>query len=667
MSEPIRASNSGIRGQTETTISSGFWQKYQRLVNEKVLPYQWRALNDEIEGAPKSHSIENFRVAAGMSNSEYQGMVFQDSDLAKWIEAVGHALRYAKKQSASPSESVKQLETRVRETVQLVTAAQQPDGYLNTYFTVKEPDLRWTNLRDAHELYCAGHMIEAAISVFEAIGDRQLLDAMVRFADHIDATFGGEQGKKPGYPGHQEIELALVKLYRLTGEKRFLTLAQYFIDERGRSPNYFEIEANEPQYRPIWDFDDGDHSYRQAHAPVREQSDAVGHSVRAMYQYIAMADLALETGDTSLREACERLWDSTTRRRMYVTGGIGSSRHGEAFTADFDLPNDTVYAESCAAIGLFILSNRMAALTGDARYPDVGERAMYNGVISGLSLDGTAYFYVNPLDVHPEYCDSSGTYEHVKYRRQPWYGCACCPPNIARIIASLGDYTCRTSGSTLYIDHFYAGAVRAEPAGGPIRLRLEGDYPWNGDLTFTVDEAHGTESTIAIRVPGWCSEPQLSVNGDATEIGTVTRGGYAHLRRVWSVGDRVRLVLPMPVRVIEADPRVRADFGRVSIQRGPLVYCLESVDNGRDLHTATLSSDPKFEVEHRPDLLGGVTVITAAGYTFDRTKATSSGELYRAVSESTHLSPCELTFVPYFAWSNREEGEMVVWVRQEGR
>ena len=637
--------------RVSATIRSGFWRHYQQLDYASVIPYQWRALNDQIEGAPPSHSMENFRIAAGLSDGEYDGMVFQDSDLAKWIEAAGYALENAGRDPDFPTEVRSSLEAWVREAVSIIAAAQQADGYLDTYFTVKEPDRRWTNLREAHELYCAGHMIEAGVAVFRGTGDRTLLDVVVRLADYIGSVFGDAPGKTPGYPGHQEIELALVKLYRATGEDRFLDLARYFIDARGGDPNYFDVEAESKDFLQIWGFT-RDHEYQQSHRPVREQKDAVGHSVRAMYQYIAMADIALETGDEALASACRELWSSTTERRMYVTGGIGSTRHGERFTTDYDLPNDTAYAETCAAIGLFIFANRMARLDNDARYADVAERALYNGVISGLSLDGEAYFYVNPLEVDPVVCDTNGTHSHVKYRRQSWYGCACCPPNVARILASLGDYVAHAGGNRLSLDLFANSDVHAELDPGVFSVELRGGYPWDGSIVVTVTEAPPTDAELAVRLPGWCESPAVRVNGQPVELDSIASKGYAVLGRRWTEGDRLELDLPMSVRTVNADPRARADIGRAAIMRGPLVYCLEQADNGPNLHAAVLGSEEEFTAEHRDELLGGVTVVSAPG------------KLLSATSEPPVFADAPLTFIPYYAWANRDPGEMIVWVRE---
>jgi len=389
----------GTLGQTvkplqpsQVRIEDPLWSRVEHLVREVVIPYQYEALHDRIPNVEPSYAIRNFRIAAGLEEGEFGGMVFQDSDVAKWLEAVGYSLM------AHPDP---ELEWRADEVIDLVAMAQHPDGYLNTYFTVKEPGKRWTNLLDCHELYCAGHMIEAAVAYYLATGKRKLLEVVCKFVDHIDTVFGDGEGKLPGYDGHQEIELALVKLYGVTGDEKHLRLAKYFIDKRGTEPHFFLQEWERrggishwgKVKRPV------NLEYHQAHKPVRDQDVAVGHAVRAVYMYTAMADLARLTRDESLLAACDKLWNNIVTRQMYITGGIGSTHHGEAFTFDYDLPNDTVYAETCASIGLIFFASRMLQLRARGEYADVMERALYNTVLAGMAQDGRHYFYVNPLEV----------------------------------------------------------------------------------------------------------------------------------------------------------------------------------------------------------------------------------------------------------------------------
>ena len=383
-------------GVRQIMIRDPFWDPLREIIRSRAIPYQWLALNDALPGTEPSGCLRNFRIAAGKETGVHHGFVFQDSDASKWLEGVAYSLL---------SHPDPELERKADEAVETMIAAQQPDGYLNTYYTITAPDRRFTNLRDNHELYCLGHMIEAAVAYHRATGKTALLEAAERYADLADRTFGPEPEKKHGYPGHPEAELALIRLFAHTGNERYLRLARYFVDARGREPLYFREEerlnGNGRYY-----FADGPlgYAYCQADKPVLEQQEAEGHAVRAMYLYSAMADLARLTGDPGLRAACRRLWDSVTERRMYITGGIGSSPYGEAFTFDYDLPNDTAYAETCAAIGLVFFARRMLLLEPEGKYADVMERALYNCVLSGMQLDGRSFFYVNPLEVWPENC-----------------------------------------------------------------------------------------------------------------------------------------------------------------------------------------------------------------------------------------------------------------------
>ena len=423
------------------------------IIIEDTLKYQWEALNDHVEGAPKSGAINNFRIAAGEISGEYYGRVFQDSDLAKWLEAVSYSLALKNNE---------ELEGLMKEAIDLVVKAQWKDGYLDTYFTINEPTKRWSDLRDKHEMYCAGHMIEAAVANYEVTGDETLLNVARRLADHLCSMFGPEPEKRHAYPGHEEIELALVKLYHATSEKKYLDLAHYFIRERGKAPYYFKIEAlargglkaeelfySEPfrlsskqlfkkvNLDGLWKPERLD--YCQAHKPVTEQEEAIGHAVRAMYLYSGMADVAMDAGDDELAEACKRLWNDVINRKMYITGGIGSSSFGEAFTFAYDLPNDLAYTETCASIGLIFLAQRMFKMEQDAKYINVMERALYNTVFAAMASDGKEFFYVNPLEVWPEACHKSEDHKHVKTERQKWYDCACCPPNIARLLIMIPE------------------------------------------------------------------------------------------------------------------------------------------------------------------------------------------------------------------------------------
>ncbi|AGE22473.1 MULTISPECIES: glycoside hydrolase family 127 protein [Geobacillus] len=639
-----------VNNNINIKITEGFWSRYVDVVRKEVVPYQWEALNDLIPSAEPSHAIENFRIAAGESDGEFYGMVFQDSDVGKWLEAVAYLLE----EKRDP-----ELEALADDVIELLSRAQQPDGYLNTYYTVKEPGKRWTNLRDNHELYCAGHLIEAAVAYFRATGKRRFLDIMCKYADYIGTVFGRGEGQIPGYDGHQEIELALLKLYEVTGNESYLKLSQYFIDQRGQQPHYFDWEKKaRGETKPFWFHDD--YRYHQAHIPVREQKQAVGHAVRALYMYTAMAGLAAKTGDESLKQACQTLWENVTKRQMYITGGVGSSAFGESFTFDFDLPNDTAYAETCASIALVFWARRMLELETDGKYADVMERALYNGTISGMDLDGKKFFYVNPLEVWPKACERHDK-RHVKPVRQKWFSCACCPPNLARLIASIGHYIYSQTSDALFV-HLYVGSdIRTELGGRSVEIVQETNYPWDGTVRLTVLPESAGEFTIGLRIPGWCRGATLTINGEKVDMVPLIQKGYAYIKRIWKKGDQVELVFPMPVERIKAHPQVRANAGKVALQRGPIVYCLEEVDNGPNLANLFLPRDAHLEAHFEPDLLEGVVVITGTAERMD--ESAWNDELYRPIDPQTYQVPFRA--IPYYAWCNRGEGEMTVWVNEK--
>lgn len=613
------------------TFEDAFW--WPRLEANRTV-----SLRESERHCRETGRIDAFRLdwRPGQDNPPH---IFWDSDVAKWLESCAYTL------ACHPDP---ELARRVEEVVELVVAAQQPDGYLNVHFTVVEPERRWTNLRDLHELYCAGHLMEAAVAYYEATGSRRLLEALCRYADYIATVFGTGPGQKRGYPGHQEIELALVKLYRATGEQRYLELSRYFVEERGRQPHYYDEEARARGEDPgPWQA--GRYAYNQSHLPIREQTSAEGHAVRAMYYFSGATDVAMEYGDETLWAALRRLWDNVTQARMYVTGGIGSSAHGERFTTDFDLPNDTAYAETCAAIGLVFWAHRMAQVEPDRRYVDVLERALYNGVLSGVSLDGARFFYENLLRVNPRHHRGRFPVE-----RQPWFGCACCPTNLTRLLASLGDYVYGVGENTLYVHLYAAGQVVAELSVGAVNLRQITDYPWSGNVRIEVVQAPSADWTLALRLPGWCRSPVVAVNGEA--VNAPAAGGYATISRVWRAGDAVHLDLPMPIERVTARAAVSDDAGRVALQRGPLVYCLEEVDNGADLEALSLPWNAELTAAYRPDLLGGVTVIEGQA---DRLR--DRPELYAFGPVENDRVP--FVAVPYALWGNRGVGEMIVWLR----
>lgn len=636
---PVKLSN--IR------INDEFWGSYIKLVREQVIPYQWEALNDRVEGADKSYCIQNFRRAAGIEEGEFNGFVFQDSDLYKWIEAAAFSLEM---------QPDSELEEWADSVVDLMEKAQQPDGYLDTYYILKEPDKRFTNLMNNHELYCMGHMVEAAVAYHNATGKDQMLNIARRFVECGMTHIGPERGKIKGYPGHEVLELALIKLYDLTRDTRYKDFAKYLIDQRGQKPLYFEEEIQKNKNDFGWQNSYNKFQYYQAGLPVCEQKVAQGHAVRAVYLYSGMADVAAASDDETLFEACRTLWDNIVNKQMYVTGGIGATSNGEAFTFDYDLPNDTNYAESCASIGLIFFARRMFEISKDARYINVMERVLYNGVISGMSLDGKKFFYVNPLEVDPKACEQDPGKTHIKPERQKWFGCACCPPNIARLLSSIGNYAYEQDRNRLYMNLFVGGEIHTKLKNADLELKVETNYPWDGKISITNNKPADYE--LAIRIPDWCEAFTLTSSGKS--IPYETERGFAVIKKEFDSGETIVLDLVMETKLIAANPRIREDIGKAAVQRGPLVYCIEENDNGPLLQDIYLDPKEKIHVIYEPKLLGGVNVLTTIA---KRISVEDWGdELYSTYKEYTYKDQ-ELRMIPYYAWANRGIGEMIVWVK----
>lgn len=627
-------------------IDDAFWNKYTGLVTKEIIPYQWKALNDEVEDAEPSFCISNYEVAAGRKEGTFHGWVFQDTDLAKWLEAVAYSLSY------EPNPALEQL---ADEAIDLIGEAQEENGYLDTYFSILTPGRQFCNLKEGHELYTAGHLMEAAVAYYKVTGKDKFLKIMQKNADLICEVFHTERYQN-AVPGHEEIELALVKLYEVTGEQKYLDMAKDFVDRRGTEPNYLVDENKKEWFVDVWHDPNPYHTpYGQAHKPVREQDTAEGHAVRATYLYCAMADLAYAYQDESLFAACERLYENMTEKRMYITGGIGSSGTLERFTTDYDLPNDTNYSESCASIGLALFCRRMAQITGDAKYIDTMELALMNTVLSGIAMDGKSFFYVNPLEVWPANCMPATDKNHIKPVRQKWFGCACCPPNIARTLASLGEYVCFREKDALWLNLFTGGTIHATIKEKSVDLHLTTSFPWEGKLAIKVDAKEEVNGTICIRIPAYAKNVALTVDGAAVAM-TVEKG-YARLRADWK-SQRIVLTFEMPAQFVFANPKVRADAGKAAIVKGPVVYCLEQVDNGENLGSLFVDVTKPIR-ETKDDALGGTLKLTAQG---KRMKEKDWGKgLYGTVPVG--FEETELTLVPYCYWGNRGAGEMAVWMK----
>ncbi len=568
--------------------------------------------------------LDAFRLKwkKGMPNQPH---VFWDSDVAKFIEGMAYDL------VLHPDD--RKLAEKLDKIVSLVVSAQQPDGYLNTHFTTVEPENRFRFLHGAHELYCCGHLIEASIAHFQATGKRNFLDCMCRYADYVYSVFGRGKGKKRGYPGHEEIELALVKLADITGEKRYFRLAQYFIEERGRKPNYYVANEN----RKEWEL-----ANLQAETTVRERKDAVGHSVRMMYLACGMADVAARADDVELLARCADVFRSVSQRRMFITGGIGSTRIGEAFEGDYKLGNLDAYAESCAAMGLVWFTQRMHNATGDGLYLDVLERALYNGALAGISLSGDHFFYQNPLRSS---VDSPYNRERVE-----WFSCSCCPTNFCRFLPQIGSFLWSECESEIRLNIPAASTFRS----GDRAIQVTGGYPYKGDVTvrFLADD----DCTFSFRVPGWCRRYLVKVNG--SPLFTMPEAGFVKITRAWKKGDKISIALALPVEVMRANPAVDDDAGKVAFQRGPLVYALESIDNGPLLQTVSVLDDGAFRLGPAKGLPTGTVAISGHAVEMIR----PGTELYSAAKPV--VKKRSFTAIPYALWQNRGLSEMEVWIRE---
>ncbi len=615
------------------TMGEGFWAARMRTNAEKSVPSLLQLL--EAHGV-----VDNFRRLSGRKKADRKGPLYTDSDIYKWMEAASLVLQ---------SQDEPRLRATLASLSDEVLAAQEPSGYLNTYYVDDRATKRFSEMYRSHELYCLGHLLQAGIAYYRATGDMRLLEGGRKYADYLVTNFGPD--KRPALTGHPELEMALVELYRVTRDRKYLEFAGYLLSgvERER------LKLTDAQIR-----------YLFSGIPFTSREEFVGHAVRALYAASGATDYTMETGDPLYRQTLQRLWRDLAERKMYITGGVGARSAGESLGGPYELPNASAYAESCAAIANFMWNWRMLAMTGEARFADVMERALYNGINSGMSLDGTLYCYTNPLESHDERI------------RNPWYDTTCCPPNLERTFAALPGYLYGTSREGVYVHLFHSSTLTWHLEDGTgLVLKQQTGYPWNGQVGITVDPAAAREFTLFVRIPGWAHGAQVTVNGEPCTVwcegepakGKVTPGEYFALSRRWHPGDRVTLDFDMTPQLVQADPRVADDRGRVAVERGPLVYCLEQTDQPGPAHAGSVSdvslrvgAGQKFEGEFRPEMLGGIYVLRHPGMASPKTS--SHGQLYQAFQtpSSSPLKPVELTLIPYYAWANRGLSSMEVWI-----
>ena len=629
-------------------ITDDLFKHYVDLVAKKMLPYQWGVLNGVGEEA-KSYCVNNFKIAAGELDDKHRGVVFGDTDAYKWLEAVAFCAMNGETEYVPIAD----------ELIALIGRAQQPDGYLNTYYTVVKPEQRWKNLREGHELYSAGHLFEAATAYYQATGNKELLDIACRFADLICQVFGPKKEQCKGYPGHQLVELALMKLWRVTKKEKYLQTASFFITQRGGEVNYFLEEMNQEGHQRIFpELTDYDPAYSQSHLPPIRQRTAEGHAVRAMYMYSAMADIAQAYNDKEMKQTCLNLWENVTAKRMYITGGIGSSGLLERFTTDYDLPNDRMYCESCASIGIMMFGQRMASLCREASYYEAVERALYNTVIAGMSAEGDRYFYVNPLEVWPENCLEHTSIHYVKPIRQPWFDVACCPPNIARTLASLGQYIYAVDDKSLYINLLISSEVALTVNENSVKVVMENALMQGGKLKIRIDTKQQKPITVKLRIPSWLEKATIVCKEEV--IHPAIENGYAVLA-VNREGNHIfEISGEVPPRFMAVNLNVRADVGKVALTKGPFVYCLEEKDNGSNLAALQVGiGEAVQEKSSEQSLPGNLPTLVVKG---KRMISTIEDEQQLYGVPDFRWEEQELTAIPYCVWGNRGSGEMTVFV-----
>lgn len=644
------------------TVTSPFWKRYQELVVSEVLPYQWAVMNDEadinmskdpqkIQGADKnSHAVANLKIAAGKMKGHHYGFPFQDTDVYKWLEAAAYSFSY----HPNP-----ELKTITDDLIDLIADAQEDDGYLSTYFQIDAPERKFKRLQQSHELYTMGHYIEAGVAYYQATGSEKALEIAKRMADCIVRSFGTKEGQINGYDGHPEIELALSRLYEVTQDQSYLDKALYFLRVRGTEPDFFEKqnEADGLENDIIPGMREAGKRYYLDAEPIADQKTADGHAVRVVYLCTGMAYVARLTNDKTLLEACHRFWKDIVRRRMYITGNVGSTTTGEAFTYDYDLPNDTMYGETCASVGLTFFARQMSELDTNSEYADVIEKELFNGALSGMALDGKHFFYVNPLEANPEASAMNPGKSHVLTHRADWFGCACCPANLARLITSLDQYIYDVKPDRILSNQFIANESEFENG---LKIKQTSNFPWSGEIHFEVSNSKQNEVLFGIRLPNWSkSKYDLKIDGNVQNIKATD--GYLYIP-ITQDKTSIDLSLDMATKFMRASNRVSVDFGKLAVQRGPIVFCAESADNDAPLWQYEISAKSKANYEFKSDLLEGVGTITV-----DAKLPAMDEDGTELYTESTDekLQSTQIKLVPYYAWANREDGAMQVWLNKE--
>lgn len=642
-------------------ITSDFWKRYRELVVKEVLPYQWQVMNDEADIAiaddpqnngqdKNSHAVANLKIAAGEMEGHHYGFPFQDTDVYKWLEAAAYSFSY------HPNDDLKTITDNL---IDLIAKAQDDDGYLSTYFQIDAPERKFKRLQQSHELYTMGHYIEAGVAYYQATGNQKALDIATRMADCIDRNFGLEEGKIPGYDGHPEVELALARLYEATDDQKYLDLAHYFLNQRGQDPAFFEKQIKEDGGSMDRDLIPGmrdfPREYYLAAEPIADQKVPHGHAVRVVYLCTGMAYVARYTRDAALLAACDRFWNDLVKRQMYITGNIGQTTTGEAVTYDYDLPNDTDYGETCASVGMSFFAKQMLNIRAKGEYADVLEKELFNGAISGMALDGKHFFYVNPLEADPAASKGNPGKSHVLTHRADWFGCACCPANLARLITSVDQYLYTVTDDTILSHQFISNNAQFSDG---VEINQSNNFPWSGDIHYDVKNPNGKAFKLGIRIPSWSKEFGLEIDGEVKTL--PVEDGFIYLD-VTGKAVTIDLSLDMRVKFMRANNRASADFGKVAIQRGPIVYAAEQADNKAPLWSYEVDTKTKPNYAYDADLLNGVGVVKVSA---DKVELDSTdADLYAEDGDQTSET-VDMTLVPYYAWANREDGQMRVWLNK---